>query len=50
MYPAQAEFERELAQYLGGIIQEVVVVFVVMLPAVRITKSFGRFPVLQPQQ
>ena len=42
--------ESQLAQYLGGIIQEVVVVFIVMLPAVRITRSFGRLPVWQPQQ
>jgi hypothetical protein len=49
LLPTFLSIESQLAQYLGGIIQEVVVILVVMLPAIKMTRSFRRPQVLQLQ-
>ena len=47
--PTFLAIEAQLAQYLGGIVQEVVVILIVMLPAIKMTRSFRRPQVLQLQ-
>jgi len=49
LLPTLLAIEAQLAQYLGGIIQEVVVMLIVMLPAIKITRSIRRVRTLQPQ-
>jgi hypothetical protein len=49
LLPTFLSIESQLAQYLGGIIQEVVVILIVMLPAITMTRSFRRPQVLQLQ-
>lgn len=49
LLPTFLAIEAQLAQYLGGIIQEVVVILIVMLPAIKITRSIRRVRTLQPQ-
>jgi hypothetical protein len=49
LLPTFLSIESQMAQYLGGIIQEVVVILIVMLPAVKMTRSFRRPRVLQLQ-
>ncbi len=49
LLPTFLAIESQLAQYLGGIIQEVVVILIVMLPAITMTRSFRRPQVLQLQ-
>ncbi|HVS82077.1 MAG TPA: hypothetical protein VHE60_10125 [Pyrinomonadaceae bacterium] len=49
LLPTFLSIESQLAQYLGGIIQEVVVILIVMLPAIKMTRSFRRPRVLQLQ-
>ncbi len=49
LLPTFLSIESQMAQYLGGIIQEVVVILIVMLPAVKMTRSFVRRPALQLQ-
>ncbi len=49
LLPTFLSIESQMAQYLGGIIQEVVVILIVMLPAVKMTRSFRSPQVLQLQ-
>jgi len=49
LLPTFLSIESQMAQYLGGIIQEVVVIMIVMLPAIKLTRSFRRPQVLQLQ-
>ncbi len=49
LLPTFLSIESQLAQYLGGIIQEVVVILILMLPAIKMTRSFRRPRVLQLQ-
>ncbi len=49
LLPTFLSIESQLAQYLGGIVQEVVVILIVMLPAIKMTRSFRRPQVLQLQ-
>jgi hypothetical protein len=49
LLPTFLSIESQMAQYLGGIIQEVVVILIVMLPAIKLTRSFRRPQVLQLQ-
>jgi hypothetical protein len=49
LLPTFLSIESQMAQYLGGIIQEVVVILIVMLPAITMTRSFRRPRVLQLQ-
>ena len=49
LLPTFLSIESQLAQYLGGIIQEVVIIIIVMLPAIKMTRSFRRPQVLQLQ-
>ena len=49
LLPTFLSIESQLAQYLGGIIQEVVVITIVMLPAIKMTRSFARPRALQLQ-
>jgi len=49
LLPTFLAIESQLAQYLGGIIQEVVVILILMLPAIKMTRSFRRPQVLQLQ-
>lgn len=49
LLPTFLSIESQLAQYLSGIVQEVVVALIVMLPAIKMTRSFRRPQVLQPQ-
>jgi len=49
LLPTFLAVESQLAQYFGGIVQEVEVILIVMLPAIKITRSFVRRPVLQLQ-
>jgi len=49
LLPTFLSIESQLAQYLGGIVQEVVVILIVMLPAITMTRSFRRQRALQLQ-
>lgn len=49
LLPTFLAVEAQLAQYLGGIVQEVVVILIVMLPAIKMTRTFRRPRVLQLQ-
>jgi hypothetical protein len=49
LLPTFLAIEAQLAQYLGGIIQEIIVILIVMLPAIKVTRSIGRLRALQPQ-
>ncbi len=49
LLPTFLSIESQMAQYLGGITQEVVVILIVMLPAIKLTRSFRRPQVLQLQ-
>ena len=49
LLPTFLSIESQLAQYLGGIVQEVVVILIVMLPAVKITRTMRRWDALLPQ-
>lgn len=49
LLPTFLSIESQLAQYLGGIVQEVVVILIVMLPAIKMTRSFRRPRALQLQ-
>jgi hypothetical protein len=49
LLPTFLSVESQLAQYLGGIIQEVVVILIVMLPAIKMTRSLIRPRALQVQ-
>jgi hypothetical protein len=49
LLPTFLSIESQMAQYLGGIIQEVVVILIVMLPAIKMTRSFRKPQALQLQ-
>jgi hypothetical protein len=49
LLPQFLSIESQMAQYLGGIVQEVVIILVVMLPAIKMTRTFRRPRVLQLQ-
>ena len=49
LLPTFLSIESQLAQYLGGIIQEVAVILIVMLPAIKLTRPLRRLRALQPQ-
>ncbi len=49
LLPTFLAIEQQMAQYVGGIVQEVVIILLVMLPAVKITWSMHSFRTLQPQ-
>ncbi len=49
LLPTFLAVELQLAQYLGGILQEVVIILLVMLPAIKLTRTVARPRVLQLQ-
>lgn len=49
LLPTFLAIESQLAQYLGGILQEVVIILLVMLPAIKLTRTFARPRLLQLQ-
>jgi len=49
LLPQMLGIESQMAVYLGGIIQQTLFVLVVFLPALRLTPSLRRVPMLQPQ-
>jgi hypothetical protein len=49
LLPTFLAIESQLAQYLGGIMQEIAVIVIVMLPAVKMTRFIGKSRILQPE-